>query len=104
MNLEQQLREALRPRDPGEHFTAAVMARIPGDAIVPAPPKGQARRRGFWPFALAASVLLSFIATQQFLQHRQRERAFAAHVQLEQALAITSAELQQLQQRLNPAE
>lgn len=104
MNLEQQLREALRPSDPGEDFTAAVMARIPIDAIAAAPRKGLARRRGYWPFALAASVLLAFIGTQQFLQHRQRERAFAAHVQLEQALAITSAELQQLQQRLNPIE
>jgi uncharacterized protein YlxW (UPF0749 family) len=104
MNLEQQLREALRPRDPGEDFTATVMARIPVDANVPLPRKGLARRRSYWSFALAASVLLAFFGTQQFLQNRQRERAFAAHVQLEQALAITSAELQQLQQRLNPAE
>jgi hypothetical protein len=96
MNLEQQLREALRPRDPGEDFTAAVMARLPG--------KLPARRRAIWPFALAASLLLAFIGTQQYLQHRQRERAFAAHLQLEQALAITSTELQQVQQRLNPGE
>jgi hypothetical protein len=104
MNLEQQLREALRPRDPGEDFTAAVMARLAGDAAVPVPREPPARRRGYWPHALAASLLLAFIGTQQFLQHRQRERAFTAHLQLEQALAITSAELQQVQQRLSPTE
>jgi hypothetical protein len=104
MNLEQQLRDALRQRDPGEDFTAAVMARLARDAAAPVPREQPAQRRGYWPVALAASVLLAGIATQQFLQHRQRERAFAAHVQLEQALAITSAQLQHVQQRLGPDE
>jgi hypothetical protein len=104
MNIEGQLRDALRPRDPGEDFTAAVMARIPGEAAAVVPGKLPVRRQAFWPFALAASLLVAFVGTQQFLQHRQRERAFAAHLQLEQALAITSTELQQVQQRLGPTE
>jgi hypothetical protein len=100
-DLEQQLRDALKPRDPGDDFTAQVMARIAaGQAQGAATPR---RSRGLlWPAALAASILLAFVGLQQLLEQRRQERAMAALSQLEQALEITSAELNQVQQRLNP--
>lgn len=109
MNLEQQLREALRAENPGEPFTAAVMARIEagasadgGDVRPAETPRPS--RRSLWPLALAASLLLVFIGAQQFLQQRQQQRELAVRDQLEQALTITTTELNRIQQRLNPSD
>jgi hypothetical protein len=101
MTLEQQLREALRARDPGEDFTRRVLARVqPGRQLVTtnAP---QSRRRWQVPVALAATLLAALIGLQQLQQYRERERAAQAGAQLLLALQITSHELNEVQRRLS---
>ena len=100
MTLEQQLREALRARDPGEDFTRGVLARVqPGrTALVHAAPSRRAR---YWPVALAATLLAALVGLQQLAAYRERAQAAQASQQLLLALQITSHELNEVQRRLS---
>jgi hypothetical protein len=87
--LEEQLRRTLRPVDPGEDFTARVLAQIS-----PKPRNVHRRwRRAAWiPAALAASVLLVVAGVYEW-QQRQKEAGLAARAQVLEALRVTSEKL-----------
>jgi uncharacterized iron-regulated membrane protein len=87
--LERRLRRALRPVDPGEDFTARVMAQVSaerGNLAV------RSRRVAWIPAALAASVLL-VIAGVYGWQQRQKEVGLQARAQVLEALRVTSKKL-----------
>ena len=95
-DLDATLRKALRPVDPGEDFTARVMARV---AAEPAEPersremRSRGLRRFVWlPAALAAGLVLVVVAVH--LRHvRQEEAGLAARDQVMEALRVTSQKL-----------
>jgi hypothetical protein len=93
MTLERKLHEALRPVDPGADFTAAVLARVQQARPVP--------RRWRIPVALAASLLVAFAGLALLQQQQQRQQALEARQQLLLALAITSEQLNHVQQKLS---
>jgi hypothetical protein len=100
MDIEQRLRDSLAVREPGAAFEEAVMARVGlGQPAAAAPP----RRRPVWRWtaALAATV---FAAAFGLHWHAERERAVHNQQQLMLALAITSHELEQMQQKLTRTE
>ena len=95
MNIEDTLRTALRPEDPGTDFTARVMARIDAG-------EQQRQKQGrMLPMALAASVLVAAFGMVMLLQQQAEQRRIeSAQQQLRLALEITSEQLNQVQQRL----
>jgi hypothetical protein len=97
MDIERSLQAALRPVDPGADFAAGVMARI-------AVEQQARRRRARWqmPLALAASLIVAAVGLQIVMQQREAQRIETARRQLALALEITSSQLNQLQQKLNP--
>ena len=100
MELERQLRDALRPVDPGSRFTAGVEARLAARtaAALPRP------RRWALPGSLAASVAATLLVaafTGYFVeQRREQQRVAQAQAQLIQALDITSRRLEAVHHRL----
>jgi undecaprenyl pyrophosphate phosphatase UppP len=94
MNLEDQLREALRRENPSADFTATILAKTSGIQAV------KARKTWFQrPFslALAAAVTAIAIVPAVVLEYQRREevRALKARQDLIIALAITKEQLQQ---------
>ena len=100
MELERQLRDALRPVDPGARFTAAVEARM---AAAPVAVPLQSRRWAL-PASLAASVAATLLVaafTGLYIEQRhQQQRVAQAQAQLIQALDITSRRLEAVHHRL----
>jgi hypothetical protein len=92
MNIEDSLRAALRPQDPGAQFTARVIA------AVSAAPRRRARLQ--LPMALAASMVATAVGLGLIHQQAEQRRVETARQQLVLALEITSAKLNQVQQRL----
>ena len=97
--LDQELRRALRPVDPGDEFTRAVMARVAASKVAdirraPTRPRFHARALPWAPAAIAASLLVAILMTHQ---HRQQEENMAeglrAREELLQALRVTSQKL-----------
>ena len=84
--LEDRLRQALRPIDPEAGFVERVMARID-----PVPASKQVSRRWF-PAALAASALLGVVLIHAWQADRER-RGLEARRQLIEALQITGEKL-----------
>ena len=94
-DLEERLREALRPADPGEDFTTRVLARVAAGEHGEAAGRSAARpawRRLTWGrLALAASLAAAVLIG---IGWRQRElEGRAARAQLIQALRVTSQKL-----------
>ena len=95
-DLDNTLRKALRPVDPGEEFTARVLARAAeegarGDAVTPPSPRRVPRF--IWaPAALAASVALVVVVAHVW-RERQEEAGLAARDQVMEALRMTSEKL-----------
>ena len=98
-DLDQHLRRALRPVDPGDAFTRAVMARVASQQVTDirkARPRSRftARALPWAPAALAASLLVAIVMTHE---HRQQEENIAqgqrAREELLQALRVTSKKL-----------
>lgn len=89
MDLEKELREALRPAEPDEGFAERISARIAESRL---------RRRRLsapylWaPAALAASLVLGFTALHQW-QARHEQQGLQARRQLLEALRVTGAKL-----------
>jgi hypothetical protein len=88
--LDDQLRDALRPVDPGEEFTQSVMQRVAHD-----------KRRSRWSapvglqrlsVALAAAVVLGFLITHE-RQVRREQQGLEARKQLIEALRVTGEKL-----------
>ena len=96
MDIEQQLRDALRPDDPGPDFTNAVLQQVARREVAAA----RRLRQWRWPAALAASVAIAVVGFSMVQELREQQRAQVAQ-QLAVALEITSAQLNAVQQRLN---
>jgi hypothetical protein len=88
-DLEQDLRQALRPVDPTPEFTNKLLARMAAEQR----PVASSRRPWLRQMAVAASVLLALGLSWRGYEHQQRERALQAHADLLRALAITSRSL-----------
>jgi serine/threonine protein kinase HipA of HipAB toxin-antitoxin module len=94
--LEKTLRRALRPQDPGEDFSARVVAHLDSSGR---PPARAARRRSVhrrvfhsrWLPAALAACIVAGVALVQLRQHALDDaRANQARAQLLQALSIAS--------------
>ena len=96
MDIEQQLRRSLAARPPDPDFESAVIARVRKGAWRTAPP---VRRTSAWqaPAALAATVLAAVVGMHWY---GEQQRAAHDRDQLLVALAITSQQLSEVQQRL----
>jgi hypothetical protein len=99
-HLEDELRRALRPADPGDAFTRKVMAQVRArDAVSPPPrPRPSHHALRWLPAALAASLLMAIIVQHERSQERiADERAIEdglrAREQLLAALQVTSEKL-----------
>lgn len=94
--FEKTLRRALRPQDPGEDFSARVIARLDSTEIPSTPVAHLAfmRRRALrspWLPAALAACLIAGIGIVQMRQHAaDTARANQARAQLLQALSIAS--------------
>jgi hypothetical protein len=97
MDIENQLEAALRVQDPGPAFTQAVLARVNARVV---PVHGAGRWR--LPLSLAASVVLACLGALLVKQDMQQQRVAQTREQLLLALAITSAELNDIHQKLSP--
>lgn len=86
-DLEQDLRQALRPVDPPPEFINKLLAKIGTER------RGTASNRRPWlrQMAVAASVVLAL--GLGWRTYQQRERALQAHAELLKALTITSRSL-----------
>ncbi|MEP7244837.1 MAG: hypothetical protein ABI885_14315 [Gammaproteobacteria bacterium] len=99
--LEEKLRNALRPVDPGEDFTARMLARVAAEAgsdrMRPAMPvvRKPASRFIWLPAALAASLVVAVAATYEWhAREAKREQAgIEARNQVMEALRVTSNKL-----------
>lgn len=97
MDIEKELASALRAQDPGPDFTAAVneqLRRPVAKAVRPV-------MRWRVPAALAASVLLAVAGANLVQRELEQQRLAAASEQLDMALAIASAQLNYVQQKIN---
>jgi hypothetical protein len=99
--LETSLHTALASPDPGEDFTARVMARLPDSTVVPLPAarKRSAFSSAWLPGALAAAVVLG-LALQQQDRRAESAAALQAKSQLLVALRITGEQLDRTTHRL----
>jgi hypothetical protein len=102
-DLDESLRQALRPVDPGEQFTRNVMAAIaqdPAHSDKPAEPRSALR----WASAaLMTSLVIAVVTAHQWQVHRQ-ERGLQARRQLIQALQLTGERLDLAYRAVNDLE
>src|SRR5262245_17595114 len=94
--LENELRRALRPEDPGEDFTRKVIGRVRSHVAdaPPARPVPVSRRVVRWlPAALAASLLAAIIVKHERIEQQTVQEGLRAREQLLQALRMTSEKL-----------
>ena len=121
-DLDESLRSALRPVDPGERFTRNVMAAVAQDSSRldsasrsdntsrpdGAAPSGRAPLKPRAAFrwgsaALAVSLVVAVVTAHQW-QVRRQERGLQARRQLMQALQLTGEKLDLAYQVVNDAE
>ena len=93
--FEKALRRALRPRDPGEDFSARVASRLDSSEVPRAPSRiasirARALRSPWLPVALAASLIAGIGLIHVRQDAVQAARANQARAQLLQALSIAS--------------
>jgi hypothetical protein len=89
-DLENKLRRALRPVDPGVDFTRGVMERVAENQL----PRRRRILRFGWPSAVAASLLLLMIGAGVHQWQESRKAAgLAARQQVIEALRVTSDKL-----------
>lgn len=102
-DLEQSLRAALRPADPGADFPAGVLARLAAEPARTLRPSRSLATASWLTFALAASVVLGlFIAHER--QVRRTEQGLEARRQLIQALRVTGEKLELASRAVNTTE
>jgi hypothetical protein len=97
-DLDRELRRALRPVDPGDEFTRAVMARVTATKVTPFPSKPVRARFGArllpWaPAAVAASMLMAIFVTHEQRQRDEVQQGLQARRELLEALRVTSKKL-----------
>lgn len=94
-DLNDRLRAALRPVEPGESFTQGVLARIavePPRLAVPAPRTARIRELGWLSGSVLAVVATGFLVAHQWrAQHAQQGQQ--ARRQVMEALRVTSEKL-----------
>lgn len=98
---EDDLRSALRRREPGEHFSLQVLARVRKEGAPEFAPRGTLTRK----LAVAAALLIfAGVATwagfSQYRRAEQRRAGEAAQQQAILALRITTAELNHVFERV----
>jgi hypothetical protein len=90
-DLEKQMRDALRPVEANGDLTTRVLARIREEKAATERSR-LARRSGWIPASLAASLVLALVGHHQWQEHREQQ-ALKAKQQLMEALRVTSAKL-----------
>jgi|HubBroStandDraft_1064217.scaffolds.fasta_scaffold618552_2 hypothetical protein len=95
-DLEQDLRQALRPVELRPAFANKLLAAVLAERRASSVPK----RSWLRPSAAAASVVLAISLSWGAYQHQQHERASQAHAELLKALAITDRSLDRAYQAL----
>jgi negative regulator of sigma E activity len=102
-DLDNKLRNALRPVDPGEDFTARVLARVAAEEgrssldetrITPQTRAVGIRSGRFWQWvgSLAATFAVAAVVAYQWKAHRERA-GLEAREQVLEALRVTSEKL-----------
>jgi hypothetical protein len=93
--LENELRRALRPEDPGDDFTRTVMTRVRAQTAPETPRRAPTSQRALrWlPAALAASLLAAIVVKHERIEERTVQDGLRAREQLLQALRMTSEKL-----------
>jgi hypothetical protein len=103
-NLEESLRAALRPVDPGENFTAGVMARIADESTRTfRAPRPYATALRWTSVTLAVSLVMGLLVARE-LQLRRTQRGLEARAELLQALKLTGEKLDIAYRVVNDAE
>jgi hypothetical protein len=95
-DLEDRLRQALRPVSPGEQFSARLQERVTATARPLAPNSRSPRRRvaNWWLSAgLAASLLLALGIARRASESQERVAGLAARRQVFEALRVTNQKL-----------
>jgi hypothetical protein len=92
-DLDNQLRKALRRVDPGEDFTARVLAQAESEASKVHKHAALKVSRLVWLPAAVAACLVVVVAVTHFRQQRQEEKGLAARDQVMEALRVTSDKL-----------
>jgi hypothetical protein len=95
MNLEDELRSALRRREPSPDFTARVLARVAAGSVSPAPRPGFSRPVTRFVAAMAAALLLA-VGSLGYREY-QGQRAKS---QVLLALRITASKLNKAQKKV----
>lgn len=103
MNLDDQLRQALRRRQPPEGFEQRILAAIRNQRLEDQHARSSVRDRWLplrtWAAAMAALAVL-FLTVGQLREHwQQRQAGLQAREQLIYALELTSAKLTYAQQK-----
>lgn len=102
--LEEHLRQQLRPVPEPRGFADRVLARAESDATVPAKVIVMPSRSRVWTSgAIAAAVLLAGLMTQRVEVRRQRQQAEFAQQQFDTAIRITGETLADTRQQLREA-
>jgi hypothetical protein len=100
--LDEELRDALRPVDPGDDFTRAVMARVASHTVTelrrPSAPRrfftrALPRTLSWTPAALAASLLIAIFVTHEGHRQHDMSEGLRARQELLEALRVTSEKL-----------
>jgi hypothetical protein len=92
-DLDDDLRAALRPVDPGEKFTQGVLARVAADSTrSPRAPRPNATTMRWASAALAILLVMGVFAAHQW-QVRRTQRGLQARKELIQALQLTGEKL-----------
>jgi hypothetical protein len=103
-DFEQELRDALRRKDPSAGFEDRVLAAAAGSRVIRPVPIGRSNPwRWITPIA-AALVMTAGIAWQREHASEEQAKGQAAKAKLELALKITSAKLHHIQEKLEESE
>ncbi len=91
--LDDDLRAALRPVDPGERFTQSVLARVAEESTrSPHGPRPHSTTLRWASVALSISLVMGILVAHQW-QVRRTQRGLEARKQLIQALQLTGEKL-----------
>ena len=106
--FEQQLTHALRHVDAPAGFADRILARAESSAEASAPARAKvvtmpSRSRLWASGALAATLLVAAVVTQQTHERRQRQQAELAQQQFDAAIRITDQTLEHVREQLQQA-